>query len=140
LWRGTAAFLTALREHATGALPEFMVPSTWTVLDTIPLTASGKRDRRALPAPDAGRPVTAGEYVAPRTPVEQRIAEMWQDLLGLDRVGVTDNFFAVGGHSLLVTRLVTRMRAELGVQLPLQVVFDAPTVADMADAVERGRG
>jgi amino acid adenylation domain-containing protein/FkbM family methyltransferase len=140
LWRGTAALLAALREHATGALPEFMVPSTWTVLDTIPLTAGGKRDRRALPAPDAGRPATAGEYAAPRTPVEQRIAEMWQDLLGLDRVGVTDNFFAVGGHSLLVTRLVTRMRAELGVQLPLQVVFDAPTVADMADAVERGRG
>jgi amino acid adenylation domain-containing protein/FkbM family methyltransferase len=139
-WRGTAILLAELRRAAAAALPEYMLPATWTVLEAIPLTASGKRDRRALPAPDTARPALPGRYVAPRTPAEHTLTRLWQDVLGLDQVGVSDNFFALGGHSLLVTQLVTRVRAELGVQMPLQVVFDTPTVSGMAEVVQRRGG
>ncbi|WP_165777612.1 non-ribosomal peptide synthetase [Amycolatopsis antarctica] len=134
-WRGTAALVADLRATAGETLPEYMLPASWTMLDAIPLTASGKQDRGALPAPDSTRPELAGAFVAPRDGTEQRLAAIWQEVLGVDRIGVTDGFFALGGHSLLVTQLVTRMRAELGVQVPLHAVFDAPTVAGMAAVI-----
>ncbi|TDP93021.1 non-ribosomal peptide synthetase [Labedaea rhizosphaerae] len=139
-WRGPSALVAELRRAAVAALPEYMRPATWTLLPAIPVTASGKRDRRALPAPDSARPVLAGGYVAPGSALEQRLCQVWQEVLGLDRVGVTDDFFALGGHSLLVTQLVVRVRDELGVQVPLQTVFDVPTVTGMAEVVERLAG
>ncbi|MBW8879249.1 MAG: amino acid adenylation domain-containing protein, partial [Acidobacteria bacterium] len=115
-----------LREYLASKLPEYMVPSAFVVLDWLPLTPSGKVDRRALPAPELGE---RGEYVAPRTEVESRLCEIWEELLGVERVGIEDNFFDLGGHSLLATQVVSRVRAEVGVEVPLRTVFEHPTVA-----------
>jgi amino acid adenylation domain-containing protein len=125
-----------LREYCQQRLPEFMVPSVFTALAQLPLTASGKLDRAALPAPDAGRAPSAGQYVAPLTPVEELLAGIWAQLLGLDRVGVTDNFFEMGGHSLMATRAVSRVRRIFGVEVELAALFDQPTVRGLAALVD----
>ncbi|WP_157963902.1 non-ribosomal peptide synthetase [Actinocorallia populi] len=135
-WRGRAALLAALREAAARRLPDHMVPTRWTLLDAIPLTATGKRDHRSLPLPDTARPDLAEKFVPPGTPAEIRLASIWCDLLGLDRVGVHDGFFALGGHSLLVARLIARIREETGDRIPLQAVFDTPTIAALARRME----
>ncbi len=136
-----------LRIHLRESLPEHMVPSLFVPLAELPLNANGKVDRRALPAPEAGlagEPRPAGEAdTAPRTPprhpVEEVIAGIWEDLLGLDPldhpVGVDDDFFHLGGHSLLVIRLLSRLRQAFGADLPVQRVFAAPTVAGLSAAV-----
>ncbi|HEX2079479.1 MAG TPA: amino acid adenylation domain-containing protein, partial [Longimicrobium sp.] len=125
----------ALREHLRLSLPEYMVPSAFVALERIPLTPNGKLDVKALPAPD---PALAEErYVAPRTPAEEVLAEIWAETLRLERVGVNDNFFELGGHSLLATRVVSRVRELFGVELPLRALFETPTVAGLAPQVER---
>jgi acyl carrier protein len=104
-------------------------------MDELPLTPTGKIDRRALhavEAPAAARPET---YAAPRTPVEEALAGVWAQLLGLERVSIHDNFFELGGHSLTATRLVSRLRADFGVELPLRAVFEAQTIAEQAEVV-----
>ncbi len=128
-----------LKAHLRRRLPEYMVPATFTVLDAFPRSPAGKVDRRRLPAPDqASREATAA-FVAPRTPVEERLAAFCVELLRVERVGVEDNFFALGGHSLLATQLISRIRAEFGVELPLRALFEQPTVAGLAQAVEQSR-
>jgi amino acid adenylation domain-containing protein len=136
--RGQAAhaLIPALRAHLGAALPDYMVPSAFVLLDRLPLTAHGKVDRRALPAPVPERAVET-EYVPPRTEMEVTVARIWASVLGLERVGVHDDFFALGGHSLLATRVVSRLRGDAGVELPIRAVFDSPTVAGLAAAVER---
>ncbi|HEX6039303.1 MAG TPA: amino acid adenylation domain-containing protein [Longimicrobium sp.] len=119
-----------LRAHLRGRLPEYMVPSAFVALDAFPLTPNGKVDRRALPAPD-GR-VEARAYTAPRTPAEHALAEIWREVLRLDRVGLEDDFFELGGHSILATQVISRIRRELGVELPLRAVFEAGTVRALA--------
>ncbi|MEU7876222.1 non-ribosomal peptide synthase/polyketide synthase, partial [Dactylosporangium sp. NPDC049140] len=114
-------------------LPEYMVPSVFVELTSLPLNRNGKVDRAALPAPG---PAPVGEYVAPAGPVQELLAAVWADILGAERVGAEDNFFALGGHSLLATRVVSRIRAALGVEVPVAAVFDAPTVAGLAAAVD----
>ncbi|HEX2211317.1 MAG TPA: amino acid adenylation domain-containing protein, partial [Longimicrobium sp.] len=125
----------SLRARLRGSLPEYMLPAAFVHLHHLPLTPNGKVDRRALPAPDA--PVEADG--APRTPVEEVVAGIWAEVLRIDRVGVTDDFFALGGHSLAATRVVSRLRAVFGVELPLRTLFESPTVAELARAVEEMR-
>jgi acyl carrier protein len=110
-----------------------MVPS-FAFLDELPLTASGKIDRKALADLPHAEEDTAGEYVAPRNELEREIASIWEELLGVDRVGVTDDFFALGGHSLLATQMITRIRRLHG-EVPLRALFNAPTVSGLAEAV-----
>ncbi|MFF9021160.1 non-ribosomal peptide synthetase [Streptomyces eurythermus] len=120
-----------LRAHLAARLPDAMVPAVLRVLAALPLTASGKLDSEALPGLDGLAAV--GEYVAPRDPVEQTVAEVFAELLGRERVGALDDFFALGGHSLLATRLVFRLRAALGVEIPVAEVFSRRTVTALAE-------
>jgi len=129
-----------LRRFLAERLPDHMVPAAYVMLPALPLTPSGKVDRRALPAPGTARPFFAGDYLAPRSPVEQVLADVWAQVLGLDRVGIEDDFFGLGGHSLLATRVVSRVRDALGVELPLRQLFERPTVAELARALEGAGG
>ncbi|WP_372352905.1 phosphopantetheine-binding protein [Streptomyces sp. KL116D] len=105
-----------------------MVPSAVTVLDRLPLAPNGKLDRAALPEPE----YAGTAYRAPRTPARKSLAALCAEVLGLDRVGIDDGFFDLGGHSLLATRLISRARAELGIEIPIRKIFDLPTVAALA--------
>ncbi|HZR51893.1 MAG TPA: amino acid adenylation domain-containing protein, partial [Streptosporangiaceae bacterium] len=122
-----------LRAHLAAALPDYMVPATFTVLDALPLTANGKLDRRALPAPDRDS-ATVG-HVAPRTPTEQAIATIWADVLGVDQPGVHDNFFELGGDSILSIRITSRLRTVLGAELSPRAIFTSPTIAGLAGVI-----
>ncbi|HEX6864281.1 MAG TPA: phosphopantetheine-binding protein, partial [Thermoanaerobaculia bacterium] len=124
-----------LRQLLKRSLPEYMVPSAFLVMDSLPLTSHGKVDRKALPAPEAERREPGETFVAPRTPVEEALAGIWAEVLGVPRVGVTDDFFVLGGHSLSAARILARVRDVLRADLSLAVVFEAPTVSGMAAAV-----
>ena len=113
-----------------------MIPASFVLLDVLPLTANGKVDRRALPAPDEARPQQAGDFVPPNTPVEELLSRLWAEVLRVESVGMSDNFFVLGGHSLLATRLVSRVRESFGVELPVRSLFEAPTVRELAGHVE----
>jgi len=132
---GAGAPPAGLREHLREVLPDYMVPATFVVLPALPLTGSGKIDHRALPEPDWG--AAPGQVpVAPRTPTESKLAAIIAELLALPApVGVNDNFFALGGHSLTATRLMARIRAVYGVDLPIRTLFADPTVAGLAAAL-----
>jgi amino acid adenylation domain-containing protein/non-ribosomal peptide synthase protein (TIGR01720 family) len=126
-----------LRNHLQSRLPEYMVPSAFVVLESFPLSPNGKVDRKALPEPSSSRPDLEKQYVAPRTPLEQTLADIWRELLGIDSVGIHDNFFDLGGHSLLATQLASRVRHALQAEVPLRELFEHPTVARLAAAIER---
>jgi acyl carrier protein len=124
-----------LRTYLKGRLPEYMVPAAFVTLDALPLTPSGKVDRNALPTPDLSWLAAEDTFVAPRTPDEETLAEIWADVLRLDRVGIHDNFFEVGGHSLSATRVISRIRDSFHVEVPLRSMFEAPTIAALAMAI-----
>jgi acyl carrier protein len=136
----TAPDAGALRTALMARLPEYMVPAAFVSLDALPLTTSGKMDRRGLPEPSWG--VVPGQVpVAPRTPTEARLAAIFAELLVLPApVGVSDNFFALGGHSLTATRLMARTRAVYGVDLPIRTLFSDPTVAGLTAALAAAGG
>ena len=124
--------IPALRERLKDRLPEAMVPSAFIVLDELPMTPTGKVDRaalgrRELPSPDSGRDVTA-EYVAPRDALEERLAELWQSILGRERIGADDDFFELGGNSLQAALLMRRLQSALGEIVYVAALFDAPTL------------
>ena len=123
---------TALRKK----LPEYMLPSAFVFLKALPLTPNGKVDRAALPEPGDLRAGLQSDFVAPRTPAEERLAALWARLLKVNTVGVYDNFFDLGGHSLLATQVVSRMRKEFHVEISLRSLFESPTVAAMAEKIE----
>ncbi|HEU5381840.1 MAG TPA: amino acid adenylation domain-containing protein, partial [Ktedonobacteraceae bacterium] len=123
------------RVYLSKHVPEYMLPSVFLRLDALPLNANGKVDRRALPVPQKGQ--SGVEYVAPRTPLEEQLAQIWAEVLGLERVGVQDNFFDLGGHSLKATQIVSRAQQVLSVVLSLRSLFEDPTVAGLARAVEQ---
>ena len=129
---GSAVAGPALREHLGRLLPDYMVPSAFVVLEALPHTASGKLDRRSLPAPDLSGSASGR---LPRTPQEEVLCSLFAEVLEVGRVSIDDNFFALGGHSLLATRLISRIRLTLDVELSIRSLFEAPTVAGVAQAI-----
>ena len=129
------AIMTTLRR----SLPDYMVPAVYVTVPSLPLTVNGKVDRAALPAPDAGNTLHDAAAVAPRTEVEAEVARILARLLAIDDVSVSDNFFLLGGHSLLGTQLIMRLRDAFGVELSLRTLFDSPTVAELSAEIERAR-
>ncbi|MEH2028366.1 MAG: amino acid adenylation domain-containing protein [Nostoc sp.] len=117
-------------------LPDYMVPSSFVMLNALPLTSNGKVDRRSLPAPDRTRRNLEQDFVSPRTTVEEVLAKIWVEVLRLEQISVHDNFFEIGGHSLLATQVISRIRDTYQLDLPLRRLFDAPTVASLAESIE----
>ncbi len=136
---GEAIEAQALREQLQASLPEYMVPAAYVKLERLPLTPNGKLDRRGLPAPE-GQAYASTAYEAPQGEVEQTLVGIWQTLLGVERVGRHDDFFALGGHSLQAVRLVAQVRTQLGAELGLTELFAQPSLSAVAQAIVRGRG
>ena len=134
--RDVSAVAGELRSFLQGKLPVYMVPGAFVFLDALPLTPNGKVDRKALPAPEQGMAERGVPYVAPRTPVEELLTELWAQVLGVERVGVHDSFFDLGGHSLLATQLISRVRQAFQIDMPLRDLFDTPILADLAERVD----
>ncbi|MFC0210899.1 non-ribosomal peptide synthase/polyketide synthase [Paenibacillus chartarius] len=123
-----------LRSELAQELPAYMIPTHFVQLEQLPLTPNGKVDRRALPAPEGGM-VTEAEFVAPRTPLEVQLARIWQEVLAVPKVGVKDNFFDLGGHSLRATALVAHIHKEMNRSIPLKTVFQSPTIEQLAETI-----
>ncbi|MEW5925949.1 MAG: amino acid adenylation domain-containing protein, partial [Gemmatimonadota bacterium] len=130
---GASPSVAAVREHLAARLPEYMVPAALVALESMPLGATGKTDRGALPAPE---PAAPAEGAAPRTATEEVLAALYADVLGVEAPGADGSFFELGGHSLLATRLVSRVREAFAVELPLRAVFEAPTVSGLAGRID----
>jgi acyl carrier protein len=128
-----------LREYLKERLPEYMVPSAFVMLTALPLTPNGKVDRKALPEPDLSRAELMKEAVVPGTEVEELLAGMWAHMLGRQQVGMNDNFFELGGHSLLAAHLISEIKKAFHLELPLRNVFEAPTVAELAEVIEMAK-
>src|SRR5262249_40029765 len=126
-----------LKAFLRQSLPEYMVPAAFMKLDSMPLTANGKIDRRALPAPDFTGGDSQEHTRAPRTPTEEVLAAIWADVLHIERVGADDNYFELGGHSLSATQVISRIRQAFQVELPVRELFEFPTVAGLAASIER---
>jgi len=126
-----------LRSYLQERLPDYMVPFSFIMLTEFPLTTNGKINRAALPEPDNARPELTDIFVAPRTPMEEKLAAIWESVLGISGIGVYDNFFEMGGHSLMATQLISRVRDAFSVELPVKVFFTGdPTIARLASEIE----
>ncbi|BAY78314.1 amino acid adenylation domain-containing protein [Nostoc linckia NIES-25] len=121
-----------LRQYLSNHLPLYMMPQALVILESLPLTANGKIDRRALPKPELD---TTAEFVAPRTPVEETLAQIWAQVLKIEQVGIHDNFFELGGHSLLATQIISRVQSAFSISLPLRYLFESPTIAQLSEAI-----
>ena len=128
--------ISELRQFLKAKLPEYMIPNAFVMLESLPLTPSGKVDRRTLPVPDLHSEIT-DKYVAPRTPIEELLAQIWAQVLKVEAVGIYDNFFELGGHSLLATQLVSRIRNIFQVELPLRELFATATLGELALFIEQ---
>ena len=125
-----------LRSYLQERLPEYMAPSAFVLMDSLPLTPSGKIDRLALPAPEQLRPELGTDFIAPRKPVEEVLAGIWSKVLGIEQIGIHDDFFEMGGHSLLATQVISRIRESFDVELPLRRLFELPTIAELGESLE----
>lgn len=128
-----------LRLYLRDKLPSYMVPSAIVVLDALPVTTNGKIDHQSLPAPDNAREQLKNSFIAPRNMLELRVAEMWEDILNVRPIGMTDNFFDLGGHSILGLRLMARIQKEFDLDLPLATLFEGGTVLDLVSTIYRRR-
>ena len=128
--------VTELRRYLKEKLPEYMIPSSFVGLEALPLMPNGKVDRSTLPPPDDTRPPLTKEFVAPRTEIEELVAQTWREVLKIENVGIFENFFELGGHSLLATQIVARLQEAFNKRVPLRVLFDAPTIAELAQELE----
>ncbi|MCI5137749.1 MAG: non-ribosomal peptide synthetase, partial [Candidatus Electrothrix sp. AR1] len=137
---GAQPAIKELREFLGSTLPDYMVPSAFVLLDAFPLTPNGKIDRRALPVPDSSSMVRETEFVAPRNTLEEQLAEIWSEVLGISPVGIRDNFIELGGHSLLAIRVIGLLYDRLQVELPITRLFQNPTIAKLAEAVRQQEG
>jgi acyl-CoA synthetase (AMP-forming)/AMP-acid ligase II/acyl carrier protein len=137
LHKGQMATSAELQRYAMKYLPNYMVPTTFMVLDALPLTPNNKVDRRALPAPEYTRPELGEAFVAPRTSIEEVVAEMWSQALGIKPIGIHDDFFALGGDSLMAILVISRLRRVLQVQLSLARFFEARTIAKLSKIIEQ---
>jgi len=135
LKEGYTSTTLELRRFLRQRLPAFLVPSSFAILDSIPLSSNGKIDRQALPAPSKHEVELGGIYVAPSTPIENDVARIFREVLGIEDIGIYDDFFALGGHSLLVTQVVNRVNSAYQVKLPIRTLFDAPNVNDLVAAI-----
>jgi len=133
-----APAVAALRAFLGQTLPDYMIPNRYVLLDNLPLTPNGKVDRAALPALDGRRPEVGSEYVAPQNRMERTIAEIWARALRVDRVGVDDNFFDLGGHSLLLVEVHQQIKERLGRDVPIVDLFAHPTVGALARQLRAG--
>ena len=129
-----------LQQFVKTKLPDYMVPSAFVVLDKFPLTPNGKINRKALPPPVAERPEAKHGFTPPRTPTEESLAKIWRELLGQSVIGIDDNFFETGGHSLLAMQMMARVRNEFQAELSLRNIFEAPTIAELAIILDRKKG
>ena len=129
--QGQQMEVSQLRKFLAEKLPEYMIPSAFVFLDKFPLTPNGKIDRQALPEPDfeANRET---EFIAPCNETEIKLAQIWQEVLGIEKVGIHDNFFALGGHSLLATQVVSRIQNRFELELPLSYLFESPTIEQLS--------
>jgi len=127
-----------LKTGLKSSLPDYMIPAHLLFLEQLPLTPNGKLDRKALPAVDASQ--TQATYVAPQSELEQQVAAIWQQLLGVERIGRNDHFFELGGHSLLAVNVVSRMALELGQTLTPQLLFQHPVLSDFVARLDTGGG
>ncbi len=139
LGQGENLTIAEMRDFLRGKLPVYMVPSVFVLLEALPLTPNGKVDRKALPAPDQARTAREEAFLAPRTPVEEVLAGIWTEVLGLESIGVQDNFFELGGHSLFATQVFSRVRDAFLIDLPVHSLFEAPTIAALAERIEVAR-
>ncbi len=128
-----------LRTALSGLIPDYMIPSALVLMDNLPLNHNGKVDRQALPAPGQARPELEKPFVAPRDPSELQLAKIWAKVLGIEGIGIHDNFFDLGGHSLAATRVISRVIQTFHLELPIKALFDAPTVAEMAAIIEENQ-
>jgi amino acid adenylation domain-containing protein len=134
--RDSIPSVTELRNFLAAKIPEYLIPRTFVMLKGLPLMHNGKVYRNALPPPDGERPKLQHGFVEPRTEVQEMVAQVWREVLKIDRIGIYDNFFELGGHSLLATRVVARLRGNFNIDLPLRKLFELPTVADLAEHID----
>jgi acyl-CoA synthetase (AMP-forming)/AMP-acid ligase II/acyl carrier protein len=134
---GTTPSAAELRDFLRTSLPDYMVPSVFAKLERLPLTTNGKLDRHALPEPSIENTLRDEVFVAPQTPIETRLAKILCSLMNIDEVSINDNFFLLGGHSLLGTQLIAKIRSSFGVDMALRTLFDAPSIAELSGEIER---
>ena len=130
--------INALRNHLRKILPDYMIPSYFVRMDSLPMTPSGKLDRKSLPHPSSADMGVGTQYVAPRNALERQLAVIWEEILEVERVGIKDNFFDLGGHSLRAARLVSRIHKDLGAEIPMGEIFIRPTVSELAERIASG--
>lgn len=134
--KNTEIALSPLRADASVHLPEYMIPSKFVFLEALPLTPHGKVNREALPEPGEDRTYLESEFVPPTSDIEVGLATIWSEVLGNSNIGIHDNFFNIGGHSLLAARVITRIQNKFTLQIPLRVLFEHPTILGQANYIE----